>query len=477
MPAVLAGYFLLGRLRLTLAARLYLLAASLFFYAYWNPVYLVLILSSILVNYLVCLGFWRGVGRRKALLVAGLVFNLGLLGVFKYTDMAIGTANGLFGLHLPLQHLTLPLAISFFTFQQIAAVVDTYRGTTRPCALHDYALFVSFFPQLIAGPIVHYTEMVPQFRRLRAFVFSNRNVAIGAGFFLMGLFKKAIIADGIAAYVGPVFGALSYDHLPSFIEAWGGTLAYTFQVYFDFSGYTDMAIGLGRMFNIRLPLNFDSPYKSRSIREFWRRWHITLSRFLRDYLYIPLGGSRCSFPRRLFNVMATMLLGGLWHGANWTLVLWGAFHGAMLWIQLLWSKLHRPLPGPVAWAVTFTGLAFSMVLVRAPDLATTMAVWKGMLGFNGFALPLKLLHKWGPVAAWLADHGVTFTTLAPYWRRSKEIQHLAACLVLVLAFPNSQEIFARYFRPSRLWAFAYAACAVVGILALTKVSEFLYFRF
>jgi len=318
LPIVLFGYYWFGMYK-SLYSVIWLVLASLFFYSWWNPPYLVLILGSMLFN------FYCGkyIGKTldthrsrvaKIILWLGISLNLLVLFYFKYSNFFIDNINKVFEVGLVVETIILPLAISFFTFQQITFLVDSFRGETRDYYFHHYALFVSFFPQLIAGPIVHHTEMMPQFDKRETYQFFWENISIGMSIFIIGLFKKVILADNLALFSTPVFDFALINNSITFFEAWGGALAYTFQLYFDFSGYSDMAIGIARMFGVILPLNFNSPYKSASIIEFWRRWHMTLSRFLRDYLYIPLGGSRKGNLRRYVNLMLTMLLGGLWHG-------------------------------------------------------------------------------------------------------------------------------------------------------------------
>ena len=355
LPVAWAGYFLLGWLEARrgsgmadgagagLWSKTWLVGASLFFYGYWKLSFLPLILLSVGFNYLVGrrlrqnterMGGRRGVWRR-GVLTFGIVMNLGLLGWFKYAAFFAESANSVFEAGLNVPTVVLPLAISFFTFQQVAYLVDSARGklaaTDRRGLLDDfmsYALFVTFFPQLIAGPIVHHARMIPQFRNGAARHPLAGNIALGLIVFSFGLFKKVVVADSFAPLVDAGFaGAQGLG----FWEAWTAALGYSVQLYYDFSGYSDMAIGLGLLFNIRLPFNFDSPYKARSIQEFWRRWHITLSAFLRDYLYIPLGGNRAAEWRVNANLLATFLLGGLWHGAGWTFVVWGRCTGARWW--------------------------------------------------------------------------------------------------------------------------------------------------
>ena len=330
LPVTLIVFFALGqRQRSKKLAMAWLVVTSLFFYAWWNPAYLGIMLGSIIFNYTV--GFVLSAEdsplAKKLVLTYGIVVNLGLLGYYKYANFFVDSLNAVFGDVIFLETILLPLAISFFTFQQIAYLIDTYRGETRELNFLHYCLFVTFFPQLIAGPIVHHKEMLPQFDRDSLYSINIRRHAVGYSIFTLGLFKKVVLADGIAAYATPAFFAADSGIELTLFEAWTGALAYTLQLYFDFSGYSDMAIGLARMFGIRLPLNFNSPYKATNIVDFWRRWHMTLSRFMRDYIYIPLGGNRQGIiGGRNANLMTTMLLGGLWHGAGWNFLFWGGLH-------------------------------------------------------------------------------------------------------------------------------------------------------
>lgn len=393
LPITFGLYFFFSRKRLTSLAKGWLVAASLFFYAWWNPVYIFLILGSILFNFIV----GKGLGclvetasrRRQGLLVFGLVCNLAALGYYKYTDFFIANANALFGLDIAMTRIVLPLAISFFTFQQVAFLVDSYKGKARECNLLNYALFVCFFPQLIAGPIVHHSQMMPQFASIRAKVLNWRNVYVGLFIFAVGLVKKVVLADTLAhlaTYGFDKTGSLTMS------EAWIVSLAYTFQLYFDFSGYTDMAIGIGRMFNITLPQNFNSPYKSLSIQDFWRRWHMTLSRWLRDYLYIPLGGSRRGTARTYVNIFLTFLLAGLWHGAGWTFVLWGGLHGIALMIHRWWKNSGRVMGAASGWLLTFLFVNAAWVLFRALELGDAAKVYAGMAGQSGFLMSAEFLN-------------------------------------------------------------------------------------
>lgn len=325
LPLALLGYFLLSKYSLRLSI-IFLLLASIAFYSYWDIAYLPLLLLSVCCNFSIgrVVSTRQEAGRKreaKRWLWAGLAFNLSLLVFFKYFDFLISIVANLTGAPFQPLGITLPIGISFFTFTQIAYLVDCHAGKVKDYQPESYGLFVTYFPHLIAGPILHHKEMMPQFVQAESHVFSRGRLIVGLSFFTIGLFKKVILADGIARYVAPVFD-LHHAHL-SMLEAWAGALAYTFQLYFDFSAYCDMAYGLSYMFGIILPINFFSPYKATSIIDFWRRWHITLSNFLRDYLYIPLGGNRKGGFLRYRNLLITMLLGGLWHGANWTFVVWG----------------------------------------------------------------------------------------------------------------------------------------------------------
>lgn len=388
LPLAYVGYFLIQRLSTRLAGKMWLVAMSLYFYSYWNPKYLVLILCSITVNYFVGRGLHRTKlrvdkqpRRHKALLIAGISFNLSLLGWFKYADFFLSNVNVLLGSEFPLLHLVLPLAISFFTFQQIAYLVDCYQFETQEYDFTSYCLFVCFFPQLIAGPIVHHREMMPQFQYQASASINWNNTARGVLIFSIGLFKKVVIADSLAIWANQGYAD---PHNLDFYEAWATSLSYTFQLYYDFSGYTDMAIGAALLFNIRLPLNFNSPYKATNIQEFWHRWHMTLSRWLRDYVYIPLGGNREGPVRLYFNLILTFVLGGLWHGAGWTFILWGALHGLALSLHRFWTNSDMRLPAPAGWLLTFLFVHLALVFFRAEDVSTALSVFNAMLGHSGF---------------------------------------------------------------------------------------------
>jgi D-alanyl-lipoteichoic acid acyltransferase DltB (MBOAT superfamily) len=384
LPLALLGYFLLSKFSLRLSI-VFLFLASIGFYIYWNINFLPLLLGSIVVNYFV--GQWisrekeaQNDRKAKIALITGLVFNLSLLSFFKYFNFLGQSIAWLVGADYTPFNITLPIGISFFTFTQIAYLVDCHVAKIREYKAENYGLFVTYFPHLIAGPILHHKDMMPQFDSAESHVFSRGRLVVGTLFFIIGLFKKVILADGVARFVAPVFD-LNYAHL-TVLEAWCGSLAYTFQLYFDFSAYSDMAYGLSYMFGIILPINFNSPYKARSIIDFWRRWHITLSTFLRDYLYIPLGGNRLGATRRHINLMTTMLLGGLWHGASWTFVIWGTLHGIYLIINhairhLLGERQNMTITF-LGWLLTFVAVVVSWVFFRATTIDIALNILHAM---------------------------------------------------------------------------------------------------
>lgn len=391
LPITFFVYFYLNNLRLITASKGLLVFSSLLFYSWWNIIYLPLILSSMLANYVVGNSlnenFQKVRVHKKTLLTLGVIVNLSLLGYFKYSDFFIENFNLVFSTSIPLLHLALPLAISFFTFQQIAYLVDSYRGETTEYDFLNYALFVTFFPQLIAGPIVHHKEMMPQFENVRSKVINYKNILIGIFIFAIGLFKKVIIADTFSVWATDGFDkSMSLN----FLEAWATSLSYTFQLYFDFSGYADMAIGAALLFNIKLPINFNSPYKALDIQDFWRKWHMTLSRFLRDYIYIPLGGNRKGRFHTYNNLMATFILGGIWHGAGWTFVFWGFLHGIALVLHRFWKNIGFTMPKIIAWFITFNFINIAWVFFRAKEWNDAIKVLRGMVDFNNIIVPEKV---------------------------------------------------------------------------------------
>jgi len=476
LPITFFIYFYLNHKRLTEVSKGFLVFSSLFFYSWWNIAYLPLILSSMLFNYVIgnSLSKYKEDMKhrfsKKSILVFGVIANVSLLGYFKYADFFIKNFNLLSGTNIELLHLLLPLAISFFTFQQIAYLVDSYRGETKEYDFLNYALFVTFFPQLIDGPIVHHKEMMPQFANNRNKVINYKNIAMGLFIFSIGLFKKVVIADTFAVWATAGFDTATTLNL---FEAWATSLSYTFQLYFDFSGYVDMAIGAALLFNIRLPINFNSPYKALNIQDFWRRWHITLSRFLRDYIYIPLGGNKKGSFRTYSNLMATFVIGGFWHGAGWTFVFWGFLHGLALIIHRLWSKLGIELYSWVAWFITFNFVNIGWVFFRAKEWEDAIKVLKGMIGLSAIALPNLLENK----LSFLKSYGIFFggfveniqgNYYTPVW--------IVVGFILVLIFKNSVEKITN-FKLNLLSAIFISIILYYSLLSLNKISEFLYFNF
>ncbi len=450
LPITVMGFAFISYKKKGDLAFLWLVVCSLFFYGWWDPKFLILLGSSIIVNF--GLGRHLNKSQSKSLLVVGIAFNLGLICYFKYAGFLVQNINAITGTNISLGTIVLPLAISFFTFQQIAYLVDAYQQKVHEYKFIHYCLFVTFFPQLIAGPIVRYGEMAPQFSRKGVFDIRAHNIAIGLTIIAIGLWKKVVLADGIAVYANAVFDAAEAGASLTFVEAWGGALAFSLELYFDFSGYSDMAIGLARLFGIRLPINFNSPYKAANIIDFWRRWHMTLVRFLRDYLYIPLGGNRKGSARRYTNVMVVMLLGGLWHGAGWTFVIWGGIHGVFVLVYYVWHAVRRTLgPGDgegslggrfAGWLLTFTCVVVAWVPFRAESLDTTVTVLSGMAGLNGITLP-AMLQSMVPSLAILP---VTFGA-SPYFQSPFSGPMIGALLLVAWLLPNTQEWMARY-RPS-----------------------------
>jgi D-alanyl-lipoteichoic acid acyltransferase DltB (MBOAT superfamily) len=463
------GYFFLTFKRLITASKVWLVLGSLFFYSWWNVAYLPLILASMLINFAVGNSFdaTKKVSK-KTLLTFGVLFNISLLGYFKYADFFIENFNGIFASDVELMHIALPLAISFFTFQQIAYLVDSYRGETQEYDFLNYALFVTFFPQLIAGPIVHHKEMMPQFASRWNKVKNYRNIALGIFIFSIGLFKKVVIADTFAVWATAGFDTAT---TLSLFEAWATSLSYTFQLYFDFSGYTDMAIGAALLFNIKLPINFNSPYKATDIQDFWRRWHMTLSRFLRDYIYIPLGGNKVVPLRNYFNLFSVFLIGGLWHGASWMFVIWGALHGTAIVLHRIWQQLGLKMNTLVAWFITFNFINITWVFFRAKEMEDAFKVLGGMFGLGGVVLPNVLANK----LSFLQNYGIEFggfveniggDYFTPVW--------IIIGFILVLLFKNSIEF---NFKTNKWYLFIHIIIAFTSLSLVNKVSEFLYFNF
>jgi len=445
LPATLALYYLLAGNRQ--ARILLLIAASLIYYGYWDVRFVPLLVGLALINWSLAYGFAKGHGRY--LLGLGVAINLAALGFFKYTNFLLANIYGALGALPPHADIILPLGISFFIFQKISYLLDLRRGDKHIYNLADYCLFVFFFPQLIAGPIVRHNEIIPQFDLDPRRPGMWENLGRGGFLFVVGLMKKVAIADSLAPAVDMLFAKAHLSPL-NFSEAWIAAIGFGMQIYFDFSGYSDMALGLGRMFGFTLPVNFAAPYRSTSIREFWRRWHITLSRFLRDYLYIPLGGNRQGGLRQAVNVVVTMLLGGLWHGASWTFVAWGGLHGVALAVNGAWDRAGLRLPRALGWAVTMLFVFVGWVLFRAADFGTAWRMLGSMAGANGLG-------------------GVRID--------NQNVLYIA--IAVALLGPTSQDMAFQILRPRRIYAAAAGAALVFCLLAIggRLQNEFIYFQF
>ena len=477
IPIVAVVYFSLNKTKYPLAGKVWLVIASLFFYGSANVYHVPLLLFSIFVNYKIGAvlsnkkeGTTKSLVSRKSMLTIGVIFNLGLLLYYKYINFFIDNSNILFSSNIPKINLVLPLAISFFTFQQIAFLVDSYKMETAENDFLSYCLFVTFFPRLIAGPIVYHREVMTQFANPRTKIFSYENLSYGIFLFFVGLFKKVIIADSFSGYVTNGFDlAVSLN----FFEAWVSSLSYTLQIYFDFSGYTDMAIGSAYVFNIKVPKNFNSPYKALNIQDFWRRWHITLSRWLVKYLYIPLGGSRRGAMRTVLNIFITFLLCGIWHGAGWTFVAWGAMHGLGIVVYRMWKNVGVTLPKAVSWIITFLYVNWAWVLFRAHDFSDAIKIFKGMCGLEGIVFPLSLENTFYVLQDW----GVSF---GPWLRTIRgddaSFFYVVVGIVICIVCKNSLEIQER-IRLNPYWAIALSLLAGVSLIWLDRESSFLYFQF
>ncbi len=489
LPITLLGFYVLARFGNLKVVLVWLILCSLFFHGYWKASYTGLFVVSIVVNYCfgrICQPSRFGDRTRKIAVILGVAFNLLLLGYFKYAGFFALAFWQLSGKYIEIGDIVLPLAISFYTFQQIAYLVDTYRGQCARYTFLQYMSYLAFFPHLIAGPIVRHDNLIMQLSRRQLLTPKAENLLSGIAIILIGLFKKVVLADTAASYVDPIFFAAGNGVPIGFTEAWVAVLLFSFVIYFDFSGYSDMAIGLARLFNIRFPENFASPYKAANMIEFWRRWHITLSNFLRDYLYIPLGGNRNGRFRQYLNLMLTMLLGGLWHGAAWNFVIWGGLHGVYLAIAHTWQRRRQrlglkdnSLSGRItARAITFVAVVVAWVFFRSSTLDQAGLILAGMVGLNGLGLRVEM------PPGLLAN---------PIW---DAVGLSIVLLVIVNVLPNTQQ-FMRLYRPVlrsafrrtenylREWvwrpSFQYVCfVAALGLFAVSQLEyrqSFIYFRF
>lgn len=529
LPVTVAIYFLVRRASSSWALN-WVVVASIFFYAWWNPVNVLIIGPSLIVNYFIARLIQRLSRKeefaltRRVVLTLGIVFNVLFLGYFKYINFLQSSLNELVGTQFVLSEVILPLGISFITFQKIAFLIDVNARQVDSFSFRDFALFVLFFPQLIAGPIVHYRETMPQFRSQE-----RRNhwadASVGLTLFCFGLFKKVVLADGISAYVSPVYEMAAAGGSVSLLTAWSAAIGFTLQIYFDFSGYSDMALGIARCFGIRLPLNFDSPLKASSIIDFWLRWHVTLTRFLTAYIYNPLalwltrrrmarrlpllGGANAS-PGAFFQLLAapillTMFVSGFWHGAGYLFILWGLVHGFYLCINHAWRifvakkfsnrSRYETVMRPVGVVLTFLSVSAAMVIFRATNGSGAIEILSGMIGANGISLPSGLVEPFGLVSllepfVYLEDGGATEFVFRNAW--------IGGLLIIALFLPNSLQVMAKFepaldfgeraghtaplvrfaqWRPSVSWALGVATVAAIAVLRLGDHSEFLYWQF
>lgn len=460
LPITFFVYFGLNKIKFVEAAKVWLVVCSLVFYSYWKIDYLPLILISMCFNYAIGSTLSGKVNlniNRKMVLMIGVIGNVGLLSYYKYFDFLIHNINLFFHQQIGLFHIILPLGISFFTFTQIAYLVDAYKEEVKEYDFMNYALFVTYFPHLIAGPILHHSEMMPQFADIRKKIINPRNISIGLFLIAIGLFKKVMLADFLSPFVKQVFDVIPH---PTFFESWSGSIAYTLQLYFDFSGYCDMALGISWLFNIKLPINFNSPYKSQNIQEFWRRWHMTLSRFLRDYIYIPLGGNRLGEFKTCRNLFLTFFIGGIWHGAAWTFILWGTLHGIATCTHRMWQKLKIKIPHILSVFVMFMFINITWIFFRAPSIHRAFSILKSMIGLNGFdSLVIDKMRL-------AFEHG------------NIKISLLLFIPALILAFsPKNSNELADELKPNWVYYTATLIMLIISVASINKVSEFLYFQF
>lgn len=488
LPISLTVFYFSGKYYGRNTAVLWLCASSLFFYGYWNPPYILLLVSSIVFNYLVGRAITKSklVRNRKLYLIIGVVVNIGLIFYYKYLGFFVWNINALFNSDLIVDHIFLPLAISFFTFQQISYLVDAYHGEVTKHKFSEYFLFVIFFPQLIAGPIVQQKDALHQYTCDKFSHFNLDYFLNGIALFALGLFKKVILADHLALVATPVFTKASEGEALYFVESWLGAIAYTFQLYFDFSGYSEMALGLGLMFGVLFPINFNAPFRARNIGEFWHRWHITLSNFLKYYLYIPLGGSRYGELFRLRNIAIVMLVSGLWHGAGWTFIIWGAIHATALVIYHAYSALKLPaLPLVLGWFITMLITVVAFVFFRAESVQAAMLILKSMVGINGVTLSERILAFLPNFQGWL---------IAPvegtHWLGTLSNDAfilIVASFAICLLLPRNVALFnfVEKREGTRKFKLSFASGVLIGLTLLISslvfwtniTAEFLYYQF
>lgn len=475
LPVVFLLYFFLNKIGWTFVSKIWLVLASLFFYSWWNIIYLPLLLTSMILNFSIGKKLITSSNKliSKIILTLGIIFNVGLLSYFKYSDFFIINFNRIFDSNLNTFNLLLPLAISFFTFQQIAYIVDAYRHETKNYSFLDYSIFITFFPQLIAGPIVYHADMLPQFEGNKNKLINYKNITIGIFLFSLGLFKKVIIADSFAE-----FANIGYSNISTltFSEAWITSLAYTFQLYFDFSGYSDMAIGIALLFNIKLPINFNSPYKALNIQDFWRRWHITLNQFLTKYIFIPLGGSRKGNFRTYTNIMIIFVISGVWHGAGWTFIIWGALHGIATCIHRLWKNTNINLPKFIAWFITFNFVNVAWIFFKSTSYSDAITIIKKMFSFE-----IDTFYHIN-IFNFIIDKYISLLPIMININYSDYLYFFIILLIFIITLllcvsgKNSIEI-SYSFKPNVMNSLIIAILFSLVIFNMQRVSEFLYFNF
>ena len=462
LPIVFIVYFLICKSKLVKFANLWLTLASLYFYAYYKVEYLPIILSSILFNYVMSFFIEKDYTKKtkKILLIFSVIGNLSLLCYYKYFNFLIETFNSLNLMHFDTMKILLPLGISFFTFQQIGYIYDIYKGEAKRTNIIDYSLFVSFFPQLIAGPICTFKELIPQFEDITKKVIKRENIYLGIFFITIGLFKKTILADNFTYFIEDV---ILTESMTEFFTTWTFAFSIALQGYFDFSGYCDMAIGLAALFNITIPINFDSPYKSVDISDYWRRWHITMGRFLKYHVYIPMGGSRRGEGRTYFNLFFVFLVTGIWHGANWPCILYGTLNGILVSINKLWKKTNIQINKNIAVLITFITMVFIAPLVMIKEIHQYFLSVKSMLGINTPFIP-----------ATIDNFNLVFSN--PELKLN--IILFIASFLIVFCCKNTNEVAPKYVQSNNsLYTFILAIVFVISVLSITKGSEFIYFNF
>jgi alginate O-acetyltransferase complex protein AlgI len=478
LPLCLIGYFSLNHFKLEKLAQVFLFGMSLWFYGYFNPSYLFIILASIGLNFL-CYKLMEKSSKniyRKIIMIAGVSINVGILFYFKYFDFFISNINTVFKTSWPLQNILLPLGISFFTFQQISFIVDAYKKEVPKYSFINYACFVTFFPQLIAGPIVMHQKLIPQFMDQTKKTFQWDNLSRGIYIFVIGLAKKVLLADLLGNAVNCGFGAIDYLNSTDAIII---MLAYTLQIYFDFSGYCDMAMGIARMFNIDLPLNFNSPYKAKNIAEFWDRWHMTLTQFLTKYIYIPLGGSRKSVIRTYINVFLVFLISGFWHGANWTFVLWGVCHGILMIFTKVFKKYLDKIPAFINWIFTFIFINISWLLFRADSITDALKIIT--IGFDG---RFERINASIATSVHTSESTLISKLLSPVIKINMTVDFaewfiLLALVIglIILGFKRNSYELMQSFKPTFSKLLITFILFIWCTLSFAGVSTFLYFNF